>query len=73
VLLGTPTVENSKLGIRGRPDGVDVADGSLIPIEITGDEGVGELHRRHLPHRESDPMPGHAASNGVRDQAAVTA
>jgi CRISPR/Cas system-associated exonuclease Cas4 (RecB family) len=39
-LLATPTFENRRLHIYGRPDGVDAADGALIPIEIKSHKDV---------------------------------
>jgi predicted RecB family nuclease len=39
-LLATPMFENRKLHIYGRPDGVDAADGALIPIEIKSHKNV---------------------------------
>jgi predicted RecB family nuclease len=39
-LIGTPPFENARLRIRGRPDGICLADGDLLPIEVKSHRDV---------------------------------
>lgn len=39
-VLGTPTYENHRLRIIGRPDGIDTARGALFPIEVKSHKDV---------------------------------
>ena len=58
-ILGTPTFENGRLRIKGRPDGIDVARGALYPIEVKSHKAVTALDELELafywlllaPHR----------------------
>jgi predicted RecB family nuclease len=58
-LLGVPTFENRKLGIYGRPDGIDAADGAVIPVEVKAHKDVQPSDKLELafywrllePHR----------------------
>jgi predicted RecB family nuclease len=40
VLLGTPTFENPRLHILGRPDGIDCGRGAVAPIEVKSHQEV---------------------------------
>lgn len=58
-ILGTPFFANPGLKIWGRPDGVDLADGALIPVEVKSHRSVRLMDRLELafywlllePHR----------------------
>lgn len=39
-ILGTPLFENFKLNIYGRPDGIDAANGALLPVEIKSHKDI---------------------------------
>lgn len=63
-LLGLPeTFENARLRIRGRPDGIDTANGALVPIEAKAHKNVQPLDKLELafywlllePHRTRHP------------------
>ena len=46
--LGTPTFENRRLRIKGRPDGIDAARGALYPIEVKSHKAVTALDELEL-------------------------
>lgn len=65
LILGTPLFENRKLKLRGCPDGIDAAGGTLYPVEIKSHREPTRLDRLELafywlllqPHRTRPADP----------------
>jgi predicted RecB family nuclease len=65
VLLNTPDFRNEPWKIHGRPDGIDAAEGALIPIEVKSHKDVQPIDVVELafywmllqPYRTVDPGP----------------
>jgi len=47
-LLGTPDFDNPTLKLYGRPDGIDVASGALLPIEVKSHKDIQRIDELEL-------------------------